>query len=644
MSNREFVRRVKDITRQKSMIVTIILIVLLTITTFFVVYRLDDLEEEKCFDRLYEEAGQLRNEIEKNAKSDREQLEMLAAIIAKYEDFTSQDLWKILDSFSMSGMMSRIELLLPDDTVLTTGGQRIETNGELSFAKEAKQGVHITNRETEIGSEDEYIVRNYVPVIRGGETVAMLYGVVELGSLPEEMMMEPYSGQAAIYIVDGKTGEFLVDTWHNEPGNIWEMGERKMAPGYNHEQLKQGMIEGESRYVVFVSETIGEYLYFYYEPIAINDWRIALSVPESVVFASANTIKIVLRFFAVFEAVCFIAYFLWMVHYSRLESDEKQRQLDSIHFIYDVEKLLFNAHENQKNIDLALEKVGYILAAESVGFCFGIQGQADGKSSYYWQKDALEKEPLMDEEIMVELQNYFAQGHQQFEEYQKDRIQELLPNVKKDKLRNLVAVEVGEQEDGIQGILAGCNVTNRKTGAVFLKSISISFRMFCRNMQSYFMVKAQGEKDILSGLNNRNRYEMDLQKLREYSDTSIACIYIDVNGLHELNNSKGHEAGDHMLRQVAEQIREKFGTQFTYRIGGDEFLAFALGVPGEMVEQQVAAISENLQKKNIFVSFGIQWEEGEFVLDSMIKEAEKKMYQSKRLYYEKEENDRRRRI
>ena len=43
----------------------------------------------------------------------------------------------------------------------------------------------------------------------------------------------------------------------------------------------------------------------------------------------------------------------------------------------------------------------------------------------------------------------------------------------------------------------------------------------------------------------------------EYPDryqTSLACIYIDVNGLHEMNNSRGHEAGDDMIKQVAAQL------------------------------------------------------------------------------------------
>ena len=130
-------------------------------------------------------------------------------------------------------------------------------------------------------------MRHYVPVIRDGETVAMISGVVELADLPNTIGMEPYEGQAALYLIEGETGDFLMDTWHGETGgNIWALGERKMAPGYDHETLKEGLTEGRTAYVVFDSQTTGEQLYFYYQPVGVNDWRIALSVPESVVFLS----------------------------------------------------------------------------------------------------------------------------------------------------------------------------------------------------------------------------------------------------------------------------------------------------------------------------------------------------------------------
>ena len=49
-------------------------------------------------------------------------------------------------------------------------------------------------------------------------------------------------------------------------------------------------------------------------------------------------------------------------------------------------------------------------------------------------------------------------------------------------------------------------------------------------------------------------------------------VYIDVVGLHEINNHLGHKAGDGMLCAVAGAMQRMFPLADTYRIGGDEFV------------------------------------------------------------------------
>ena len=49
--------------------------------------------------------------------------------------------------------------------------------------------------------------------------------------------------------------------------------------------------------------------------------------------------------------------------------------------------------------------------------------------------------------------------------------------------------------------------------------------------------------DLLTGLFNRNSYERKLKVYSSMCNQVFACIYVDVNGLHEINNTKGHVAG-----------------------------------------------------------------------------------------------------
>lgn len=405
------------------------------------------------------------------------------------------------------------------------------------------------------------------------------------------------------------------------------------------------MTEGEAGYVVFVSETIGRNLYFYYEPMNINQWRIALSVSEDVVFASANVIRQILNWFLAFEAICFILYFFWMLRSVKRETSEKQRQLDAINYIYDVENLLFNAHEKQENISMALEKIACIISADKV--CFWMPRQPDGEIPFIWQKNKTEpsaEEILKMKESLSRLLEYFEEENSQFEAYDAGTLRTILPEAKPGAVKSLMAVAVEDMNGMLCGILAAFNMPEKRSNLALLKSMGFSFSMFCHNMESYTAIKEQGEKDVLSGLYNRNRYEMDLPEYLNRYKKSLACIYVDVNGLHELNNSKGHEAGDRMLKTVAKQMREKFGTQYTYRIGGDEFLAFAVDKDRETVGRLCREMEAVLAKKNFHISVGVHWETEVSSMDILVKEAEKKMYMAKRDYYEKERKDDQRKV
>lgn len=630
-----------DIHWGRSLATTGLMILLVMAASFVVIHSINHMEEEKGFERLYEKADNLVADIGMYAESDREELEMIATVIANYSELDSPDLWKILDSYTVVGMMSRIELLLPDDTVLSEGGKRTDARGILSFDEEAARGAHITDRERDLQDDENYIVRHYVPVVRDGQTIAMLYGVVELGELPEKVNINPYGGKGALYIIDGSNGDFLVDTWHQgETGNMWALGERQMAPGYDSEQLREGILNGDSRYVVFVSRTIGEYLYFYYTPLGINQWRVAVSVPESVVFESARTIEHFLNLFLAFEMVCFVIYFLWMIRYARRVTAEKQRRLDTIRAIYDVEKLLFNAHENRENVDKALEKVGTILLAEQV--IFWILGSSPDQEAFCWRKEACQNGGWSGE-TADRLVRYFQEGNREFEAYEPQELGKILPENEREDIRNLTAVPVEDMDGNICGILAGYNISGGRVSAAFLKNMKFSFAMFCRNLKIYTEIRKRGEVDVLTGLYNRNRYEADLSGICREHPENLSCVYIDVNGLHEMNNDNGHEQGDLMLRTVAEGIRRFFDTKYSYRTGGDEFVVFAAQKEEAEVRRRCGELAAWLAKMDYHVSVGVQWQAKVSSMDTLIKAAEKEMYEEKRKYYEHSAHDRRRR-
>ena len=591
------------------------------------------------FTRLADEAEEFAHSLELNMGSDREKLMLMAKMAVDYMEDGSGELKEFFDSCEGTGVFfSRLELLLPGDQVITSNGARIDVSGQISFEQEADLGAHVTDRELDLDGES-YVVRHFVPVEYNGQVIAMLYGVIELGVLAQELPYTPYGGEAAVYIIDGMTGNFLIDTWHNEPGNIWELGSRPMAKGYNDSQLRQGLVDGESNYVVFISNTTGEHLYFYYAPLGINQWRVALSVPEDLVFADSRSIRSLLNLLLVLEGAFFIIYICWLVRYVRRETGEKQRQLDALNYIYDVEKLLFNAHEHRENIFKSLEVIAHMLPARCVAFTMITD---DGPNlDYLWEAggeselgNALLKtaEPLAD---------YFACGHTEITAYTSQDVLTILPNVPEGTC-DLAAIPIEDTDGIIRGILSAGGLVKHDGCAAMLKSVAFSFVMLCANTRTYRAMQRQGERDALTGLYNRNRYEMDFPRITSECRISLGCIFVDANGLHELNNSCGHEAGDDMLRAIAKELCTRFGAQYAYRIGGDEFVVFTIDIAETDVVYGSRAMVASLERTGYAVSAGVSWclvpvED----LELLVKTAEKRMYFSKSEYYRNLERDRR---
>lgn len=244
--------------------------------------HINELEEDDCFDNLHDAVETLSNDINACFERDRSVLRTIANMIAEYDDLDPEHIKNLLSSYDSQSMLSQLAVLLPDNTVLLQDGTSIDADGILSFSHEAALGEHITDEENSLLETDLPILRNYVPVIQNGQTIAMLYGTISLDTLPD-LWNHPaiYDGHAAIYLINADNGNFLVDTWHKTLGNIYDLGQRKMKMGYRPEQLMEDLAAGKSGHVVFVSKTVGEYLYFYYEPISVNNWTLALSVPEA---------------------------------------------------------------------------------------------------------------------------------------------------------------------------------------------------------------------------------------------------------------------------------------------------------------------------------------------------------------------------
>lgn len=448
--------------------VTLLTGVLLFGSVFFLVRRANREITQRSFDELATATRQIAKDLVDAANADQTILSAMAELIAGHDERDNDAVLRIMKSFSLSEtFVSTVALLRPD-------GTRYDVSGAFDFETEAARGAYISDRVTSYFAPEKLVVRNVVPVVRDGETVAILYGVVPLQELSRNYQIDPYNGNAFLLLVDGNNGDILLDTWHDSLGNISELRGRKMLKGYTYEEAMEKIPNGIGGDMCTVSRSTGLTLYLHYEPVGINNWSVVLGVSEAEALAGTRGVVETLSMMAIIVTALLLSYLGFMVWY---------------------------------------------LASARRG--------------------------------------------------------------------------------------------------VYRMSIT----------------------DQGTGLMNRVAYEKCLRKSDQRVIAPAACIYIDANGLHEINNERGHEAGDQLLHAVAEHLREQFPKDDLYRVGGDEFVVFSKA-DAAVCEARMQAVSSALAAQDYSISYGIAVCEAANGLRELVREADEKMLGSKRAYYA--EHDRRR--
>ncbi|MCR4658444.1 MAG: diguanylate cyclase [Lachnospiraceae bacterium] len=171
-------------------------------------------------------------------------------------------------------------------------------------------------------------------------------------------------------------------------------------------------------------------------------------------------------------------------------------------------------------------------------------------------------------------------------------------------------------------------------GILAIVSETVVNRAKIRGYVLEYRLHIMSETDQLTGLNNRNCYEMHIPQYSSQYNDSVCCVYIDVNGLHELNNTQGHRSGDEMLAFIADAVRKQFGQKDVYRVGGDEYVAFAMDIPEEEINRRLEAMRKSITDKGYHAAIGYTFSgEKEADISGLIMSAETKMYKDKAEYY-----------
>lgn len=455
--------------RRVFLVVTLLTISMLAGTIFLCARKASDEMTQHSFDELTASTKRLAEDYYSGLKNDQVFLSAVAELIAKQESEDVDTILQVMNSFDFTeSFITSMILLLPDGQLLHKDGTWYDVSDRIDFAAEAAKGAYLSDRVRSLFAPENLVVRSAVPVVRDGETIAILYGVISLQEIPRAYISDYYNGKAFILLVDGSTGDILLDTWHNTLGNLSDMDGRKTLKGYTYEQAVDNMLHGRSGDMRSVSATTGDVLYMHYEPVGINNWSVTIGVSEADALAGLRTGVRILYLMALIAGVVLLAYMAYVAWYL-----------------------------------------------------------ASSRRSVY----------------------------------------------------------------------------------------------------------AQSITDQGTGLMNRRAYEKYLCESEDHVFASATCIYIDANGLHEINNERGHEAGDRMLRMTADQLREQFPDSKIYRIGGDEFVVFPSDAQEQPCRVRMEEISARLAAQGYSISYGLAVRKEAVGLRGLVREADERMLEAKHAYY-----------
>lgn len=175
-----------------------------------------------------------------------------------------------------------------------------------------------------------------------------------------------------------------------------------------------------------------------------------------------------------------------------------------------------------------------------------------------------------------------------------------------------------------------------------IKLIAYFMAVMLRQRNNQVLLRKYSYRDQMTGVMNRRALEEFVENEID-PEIGTGVLMCDINGLKRANDQLGHEAGDTMIRDVADCLSEVFTQKQVYRMGGDEFLVVSVASSKVAFEQRVRTVRLLIEARGRSASMGYAY--GYLTRDSfdeMQKQADKLMYEDKRAYYEVHPDRRRR--
>lgn len=181
-----------------------------------------------------------------------------------------------------------------------------------------------------------------------------------------------------------------------------------------------------------------------------------------------------------------------------------------------------------------------------------------------------------------------------------------------------------------------------------LARIREQIKLTSAEIKNYIVyTRKQAFTDALTSLGNRNAYfelvhSLD-EKILNKEDINFGVLLFDINGLKEINDTFGHVFGDKAITLSGTFIKEAFGQETSFRIGGDELVAICFDMSEKDIKDKLNEIGNKIKNNNnehpesfhLTVSYGYAFydKDKDKKYNDVFKKADQDMYLAKKRYY-----------
>ena len=192
--------------------------------------------------------------------------------------------------------------------------------------------------------------------------------------------------------------------------------------------------------------------------------------------------------------------------------------------------------------------------------------------------------------------------------------------------------------------VSGKLIQSSNITAVFLSAVIISYIYSQKEnedesklMKYNDLLFKEANTDQLTGLGNRRYAIACLEGVKKTSyHGAISVCMADIDHFKKVNDTYGHDAGDEVLKAVAEALKKGCGDRgIASRWGGEEFLLIFTGVNGDDAFMLIESLRSRIQNMNIktaesdikvTMTFGLTEYDFSGDMEKTIKEADEKLY------------------